>query len=71
MKTIRVKDSGDDYPVDDIVTALARQGLYCSTDQARRLWQRYSDSMCAGWMLIPDDAEEIYACVSPYISVTA
>lgn len=31
------------------------------------LWSEYSDSYAAGWLGLPDNDEEIYECIQPYI----
>jgi len=67
LKRINVKDDREDYPdVDRIQRALLEHGYVCTNRQAVRLWERYSESMAAGWMRVPEDPNAIYGCVSPY-----
>lgn len=57
-----------DYGADilRVQNAVQRNGYECSPTQAKELWEEYSDSMCAGWMGLPED-EYLFACVAPYI----
>lgn len=36
-----------------IVAALAYAGIDASLEEAHDAWTYYSDSMCAGWMMLP------------------
>jgi hypothetical protein len=31
------------------------------------LWGQYSDDYCAGWLILPDNDEEIFNCIKRYI----
>lgn len=42
-----------------IKTALDNAGVRTTTYEAYVAWDKYSDSMCAGWLFLPDTDEEI------------
>lgn len=72
MKNFIVRDADKEtsfyeYDIEQIVRVLKRNGYNCSKDQAKLLWQKYSDSMAAGWMILPDEDGELLGCVLPYI----
>jgi hypothetical protein len=72
MKRLRIVDKNDDYYGSDaarIVDVLARRDIVASVEECKLLWQRYSDSMAAGWMMLPEDDDEIYHCVASYFEV--
>lgn len=53
---------------DDIVriaAALQADGRQVSLREAYQAWVAYSDSMCAGWMMLPDSDLEIVNLASP------
>lgn len=54
------------YPEDlqRIQKVLIDQGYIVSLRDCATLWDEYSDSMCAGWMCLPHDDAEVYACIS-------
>lgn len=58
----------EDYPEDvtRIQEALARTGRYASREECTYLWEKYSDSMAAGWLYLPETDEEILSCISYY-----
>ncbi len=68
LRDIKVMLHRDEYLSDKetICAALKRAGYRCSVGQAGLMWDAYSDSMAAGWMGVPDDDEEILACIRPY-----
>ena len=40
-------------------------GFDISLSDAEQLWLRYSDGMCAGWMILPKKKDEdVYACLN-------
>jgi hypothetical protein len=55
------------WTVGRIREALRNQGYEISYEDAKRAWEAYSESMAAGWMVIPDDDAEILACVRSYL----
>jgi hypothetical protein len=70
MNTIQLKLQHEfDYPADvnRLVIAFAKEGMWCSPEQAAWLWEQYSDSMAAGWMGMDGyaDATLVMVC-QPY-----
>lgn len=57
--------------VDRIVNVLKDRGIDCSRHDAAWMWDQYSDSMAAGWMMLPDDDEHVYGCISYYVNLYA
>jgi hypothetical protein len=62
MKKLKIKESFDHFPyqndVDRIVKIFADAGYDISHSDAARAWEKYSDSMAAGWMSL--DGEDCY-----------
>jgi len=59
-----------EYPedVEKIHKCLVISGYPEATkDQAHQLWTWYSESMAAGWMMVPDSNREIMDCINYYI----
>lgn len=71
MKTFHVRgEHEDDEYIGDIrrIQAVVQaHGYECSVAQARKLWDMYSDSMAAGWMILPESDDDIWWSVSTYI----
>lgn len=68
MKKIIINIS--EYPEDvkRIQQVLADKGYEASPAECEALWNMYSDSMCAGWMVISEESDEyIFNCISGYI----
>jgi hypothetical protein len=53
------------YPADvlRIRQVALRNGLALSDAEAQAAWERFSDSMAAGWLTLPEDDEDIYTTV--------
>lgn len=69
MTRITLVYQHESYPKDvtRIVRAFAAQGFHCSRLQARELWEQYSDSMCAGWLIVDSyDDVGIVQALRPY-----
>ncbi len=68
---IQVRYIPDEDPYENdvirIVEALARRGYAISHGDARAAWQKYSDSMAAGWMMLETDDYILLDRISPYI----
>ena len=43
-----------------IVKIFSNRGYEISATDAENAWQRYSDSMCAGWMNLDDEDEFVF-----------
>lgn len=54
------------YPEDlaRIQKVLADRGYEADPRTCADLWSRYSDSMAAGWMTLPDTDDEVFGCMS-------
>ena len=46
---------------------LIEKGYNATLTVSEMLWDKYSDSMCAGWMNLPDEDEEVFNCISSYL----
>ncbi len=71
MKEIEIVSEHGERYIDDIKRIkriLIEHDYNASLTLAEMLWDRYSDSMCAGWMGLPDEDEEVFCCISPYIN---
>ena len=57
------------YPDDcqRIVEVAAGMCLVLSVAQAQVIWEDYSDSMCAGWLILPSDNWEIQSAIERFI----
>jgi len=57
------------YPSDckRIQNILEKNGYRASLEDCEKLWDKYSDSMCAGWIILPDDDEDVYSNIRMYI----
>lgn len=70
MKEIQIRHENiSEYPNDikRLLKVLYDRGFIASPEQATILWEKYSDSMCAGWMMMSDDDNRVFECVSPCI----
>lgn len=59
-----------EYPDDvrRIQQVLADRDLEATLKECEEMWEKYSDSMAASWMILSDLTDnEIYRCVSSYI----
>ena len=58
-----------DYPKDCIRVAKVAldNGYYITPTEAQVLWGEYSDSRCAGWIMMPNDDEEIWQNIRYYL----
>ena len=59
-------EDNESYDVRQIVEACERHGYQISPTDARKAWDRFSKSMAAGWMHVPEDDAEIVATVLSY-----
>lgn len=58
----------DEYceDVEKIVKAYQKRGIVITDEQAFELWERYSESLFASWMTVPDDPDAIYQTTEEY-----
>ena len=68
MKRLRLKPEGDDdwydHDIKRIISIFHQRGYEITPEQAKESWERFSDSMCAGWMILDEeDADVFYTCM--------
>lgn len=71
MKEIEIVSSHGQEYIDDIKRIkriLIEHGYNATLTLAEVLWEKYSESMCAGWMSLPDNDEEVFDCISYYLN---
>lgn len=72
MRMMRFKTERDDYrypwDVAKIQSALAANGIFVPSGDCHAAWEAYSESMCAGWLGLPDTDEEIISCIMPFLT---
>lgn len=69
LKSWRMQDDDwDPYRADKrrLVETMNAHGYACTLEQAEQLWTRYSESMAAGWMHMPED-EDPFWTIAHYI----
>lgn len=70
MKSIVIKpgDENDFWTHDckRIVQIMEDRGFQCTVKQAKELWEKFSDSMAAGWMRLPDEDDHVFSNISYY-----
>jgi len=65
LRSIRVtngEEFSERYPSDvsRICDVLRDRGFRADRGQALQMWENYSESMCAGWMILPEDDDVLY-----------
>ena len=50
-----------------IMEVVRNHGYKCNLDEAEKLWQVHSNSLCANWLDLPANLEGIWGLVEPYI----
>ena len=68
LKFKKFSNCDDDYHYDinRIVRIFADRGYGISYCDARTAWEKYSDSMCAGWMNLGEEDDYVFHNVSHY-----
>jgi hypothetical protein len=74
MKKLKVKEQYNHHfeyknDIDRIVKIFADRGYEISATDAIHAWEQFSDSMCAGWMILGDDNEVFQDCSSYFEEV--
>jgi hypothetical protein len=75
LKRIRIKEDRpelSDHERRDtkkLVEIFHKKGYIISPPEAKILWEKYSESLCAGWMIMGEDDETIFQNVVPYFEV--
>jgi len=51
-----------DFPndVEKIVLSYKKNGIIITKKQAEEIWLEYSDTFCAGWLMLPKERDEVY-----------
>ena len=62
MKKLKFKDPYNSHyeytsDIERIVKVFANRGYEISYEDAVRAWEAFSDSMCAGWMILGSDEQ--------------
>lgn len=57
------------YPgdVDRIVEVCKNKGYEVSRNDVVLAWQAYSDSMCAGWLILHENDDDLFHTVKTYL----
>lgn len=63
------KKEASDYDVERIVRVCAASGYEITADVARKAWENYSESMAAGWMLLPDEDSYLLSMVLSWTEI--
>lgn len=50
-----------------IQQALLADGFIATPEDAKHLWQTYSNSLAANWLFVPEDKDEIMCCIWQFI----
>lgn len=58
---LEYSESGSD--IHQIMQVALNHGIVLSPIEAEKAWNEYSESMAAGWMMLPDSNEEIWNCL--------
>lgn len=70
MTNIRIlRDTPLRYPHDceRIVEIMRERGYHCTLEQAEELWDKASDSVCAGWLIVDGyDDDDVFSRISGY-----
>ncbi len=71
MKKIDIsKINGDNLYRSDcerIQAICAARDYDVSITDADALWSKFSDSLCAGWLGLPDDDEDVFGSIRSYL----
>lgn len=70
MKRLKIKTNDPiRYPedVERIGRILFFEGYWSTPEECQQLWEMYSESVCAGWLILPDDDAKVFDAVRPYI----
>lgn len=67
MKDIEIYTGANRGDCVRIQKILAERGYRASLSDCEKLWDRFSDSMCAGWMILNENDEDVFQNISSYI----
>lgn len=49
-----------------IVKVFDAKGYRIAEEDARAAWEKYSETMCAGWLILPEKNEDIFNAIIEY-----
>lgn len=52
--------------IDRMIEVAAHYGCELDRDDADALWRRYSDTFAAGWMMLPEDSDHLWAIIESH-----
>ena len=55
------------YDVQRIIDAGLKNGYIINPKEAYDAWSQYSDIFAAGWLFMPDNIDELWSDVAPYL----
>lgn len=69
MLKIKYPNDGIRYPedVERIGKILYDRGYFSTPEQCQQIWELYSDTLCAGWLGLPEEDEHVMNCIRPFI----
>jgi hypothetical protein len=70
MKEIEIISEHGEHHKEDIrriKNILIEKGYNASMTHAEMLWDRFSSSMAAGWMILPESDDEVFNCIRYYL----
>lgn len=73
MKEIKIVTEHGQRYIEDIKrikNILIEKGYNATLTNSESLWDKYSDSMEAGWISLPDEDEAVFSCIKSYLSNT-
>lgn len=72
MQKINIKNPDEkiNYPEDceRIKKVLSERGYWATLFECQVLWSMYSQSMAAGWLILPEKDEDVFNCVQYYFN---
>lgn len=75
MKKIIIKPEFEDIylpyknDVKRIVEVFHNNDIECSEVEAFIIWEKYSHSLCANWLMLPEDDKQIMDSCSPFFII--
>lgn len=70
MKRIKLKINNphSEYKNDigRIISVMNDAGFHCSAEEAQKLWEEYSESYAAQWLILPTNPVEIMSNIAPF-----
>lgn len=72
MKKLKIKPNKENYhwayteDIQRIVKVFSNHGFEISESDAVQSWERHSEMFMAGWLILPENNEEIYYYLKDY-----